>query len=276
MLLSDILESKYMSQFVDWAVVFLPRALLALLIVIVGMRIAKKVGKVIRFSLSKTNMGREIEEFLASIADVLLKLAIILAAVATVGVEVSAIFGVLAAAGFAVGLALQGFLGNFASGLTIIFFKPFKVGDWVDLAETFGKVQKIEIFSCELLTPGEKTITIPNGQITDNIITNYSTRGRIRLELSVGMPYSEDYRKVHGLILQAIHSVEGVMRDPAPQVGIEAYESHSIVVGVRPYTDPDDFWQVTYDCYAAIKRAFSEAGIEIAYSEGVELGSIGA
>lgn len=273
--LDNIMNSKYYHLAVDWLVAFLPKLLLAIAILIVGLWLAKRISKVMRYSLSKSNMGQEVEDFLASILDVVLKLAVILAAVATIGVEVSAIFGVLAAASFAVGLALQGFLGNFASGLTIIFFKPYRVGDWVVLADTFGKVQKIEIFSSELLTPGEKTVTIPNGQITDNIITNYSTRGRIRLELTVSMPYSESYEKVKGLIRNAVLSVDNVMADPAPLIGIDNYDSHNIQVSVRPCTHPDNYWQVSYDCYAAIKKAYSDAGIAMAYSEGVELGTIG-
>jgi small conductance mechanosensitive channel len=275
MQLDQYVDSKYYEMAVDWLVSFLPKVLLAIAILIIGLWVAKRFSKVIRYSLSKSNMGQEVEDFLGSIVDLLLKLAVILAAVATVGVEVSAIFGVLAAASFAVGLALQGFLGNFASGLTIIFFKPYRVGDWVVLADTFGKVQKIEIFSSELLTPGEKTVTIPNGQITDNIITNYSTRGRIRLELTVSMPYSESYEKVQSLIRSAVTSVDNVMTDPAPLIGIDTYDSHNIQVSVRPCTHPDNFWQVSYDCYAAIKKAYSEAGIAMAYSEGVELGKIG-
>lgn len=275
MQLDQYVDSKYYQMAVDWLVTFLPKVLLALAILIIGLWVAKRLSKVVRYSLSKSNMGQEVEDFLGSIVDLLLKLAVILAAVATVGVEVSAIFGVLAAASFAVGLALQGFLGNFASGLTIIFFKPYRVGDWVVLADTFGKVQKIEIFSSELLTPGEKTVTIPNGQITDNIITNYSTRGRIRLELTVSMPYSESYEKVQSLIRSAVTSVDNVMTDPAPLIGIDTYDSHNIQVSVRPCTHPDNFWQVSYDCYAAIKKAYSEAGIAMAYSEGVELGTIG-
>lgn len=269
------MERKYVDLAVDWAMGFAPKLALAIVIMVVGMWLAKKASKLARYSLSKASMGREVEDFLGSILDVLMKIVVVLAAVATVGVEVSAIFGVLAAASFAVGLALQGFLGNFASGLTIVFFKPYKVGDWVSIADTFGKVQRIEIFSTELISPGEKTIIIPNGQVTDNIITNYSKRGKIRLELEVSMPYSEDFPKVRQVILDAILKVDHVLQDPLPQIGIDHYDSHYIVLSVRPFTDPDHYWQATYDCYAVIKKAFSDTGVQMAYSEGVELGKIG-
>ena len=113
-------------------------------------------------------------------------------------------YAVLAAAGFAIGLALQGFLGNFASGLTIIFFKPYKVGDWVQISDMFGKVKAIQIFNTTLITPGDKTLIIPNGQVTDNIITNMSTEGKIRIELTVTMPYEESFPKVQEVIKNAL------------------------------------------------------------------------
>lgn len=268
-------DNKYLVEAIDWAIGFAPKLLFAILILGLGLWFAKKLSKVIRFSLSKANLGLEIEDFLASLFDMLLKIVVLLAAVATVGVKVSALFGVLAAAGFAVGLALQGFLGNFASGLTLVFFKPYKVGDWVSIADTFGSVKSIQIFSTELITPGEKTVIIPNGQVTDNIIVNYSTRGKIRLELQITMPYSESFPRIKQIIQNALKEVDLVLQDPAPKIGIEAYDTHNIVVGVKPFILPDHFWDATFEVYEAIKKSFSENDIQVAYSEGVEMGKIG-
>ncbi|MEM1122123.1 MAG: mechanosensitive ion channel family protein, partial [Bacteroidota bacterium] len=191
------------------------------------------------------------------------------------GFDASSLVAVLAAAGFAVGLALQGFLGNFASGITIVFFKPYKVGDWVSVADQFGKVESIQIFNTILITPGKKTLIIPNGQVTDNVITNFSTRGHIRLELTVTMPYAESFPKVRQTILTALKDVPNIINNPEPEIGIESYDSHNIIIAVRPFINPDDYWDATFDTHAHIKKAFNAAGIQVAYSEGVELGPIG-
>lgn len=265
----------YILRLQDWATEFVPKFLLALLIIWIGLKIVKRISKLVRAALQKAAIEVEIEAFLCSLIDICLKVIVVLIGASVVGIEFSALFGLLAAAGFAVGLALQGFLGNFASGLTIIFFKPYKVGDWVQVSDTFGKVQSIEIFSTNLVTPGDKTLIIPNGQITDSIITNFSTRGKIRLELQVTMPYEESFPKVKKVIGEALSSVENILHEPEPQIGIDSYDSHNIVIAVRPYILPDQYWDATFEVYAAIKKAFRDSDIKVAYSEGVELGPIG-
>lgn len=266
---------KYASEFTDWAIVFVPKLLLAILILVIGFKLLKKINVVVEKALSKTGIGIELEQFFGSLVEIALKAIVLLVAASVVGIQFSALFGVLAAAGFAVGLALQGFMGNFASGLTIIFFKPYKIGDWVSVAETFGKVEAIQIFNTTLATPGDKTLIIPNGQVTDNVITNYSTKGRIRIELTVTMPYEESFPRVKDIILKALEPVDVILHDPAPLVGIESYDSHNIVVAVKPYILPDHYWDATFEVYGHIKAAFKEHDIKVAYSEGVELGPIG-
>ncbi len=267
--------NQYLGNLMDWAVVFVPKLILASLVLFIGFWVARRVGTLLKGGIAKANVSNEVTTFLGSIIDIVLKLAVILVAASIVGFEVSSLLGLIAAVGFAVGMALQGFLGNFASGITIVFLKPYKVGDWVSIGEKFGKVEAIEIFNTTIITPNDKTLIIPNGKVTDDTITNYSTRGRIRLELQVTMPYAEEYDKVEKLIREALTTVPGVLRDPEPLIGIESYDSHNIVVAVRPYIDPESYWQVTYTAYAAIKNAFSKNGVKVAYSEGVELGPIG-
>ncbi len=266
---------EYISQIQDWAVVFVPKLIISILVIWIGLKIAKRLSKLVSQALKKAGIEVEIQEFLGSIIDLALKGVVFIVAASIIGIEFSALFGLLAAAGFAVGLALQGFLGNFASGLTIIFFKPYKVGDWVQVSDTFGKVKSIEIFSTNLITPGDKTLIIPNGQVTDNIITNFSTRGKIRIELSVTMPYEESFPRVKKVIEDALSKVDYILQDPAPKIGIESYDSHNIIVAVRPYILPDNYWEATFEVYSSIKEAFKENNIKVAYSEGVELGPIG-
>lgn len=267
---------QYISDLTDWSVKFAPKLVAAILIIFIGLFIVKKLNKLIRLAFEKANLGIEVTEFLSSLMELLLKAVVFLFAASMIGFEVSTLLGVLAAAGFAVGLALQGFLGNFASGLTILFFKPYRVGDWVKVSDHFGKVSSIQIFNTTLVTPNDKTLVIPNGQVTDNIITNFSTVGNIRLELEVTMPYAESFPKVKQVIEKALSKCQSILKDPVAQIGIVTYDSHNIVVAVRPYIHPDDYWKATFEVYSAIKQSFSENGIQAAYSEGVELGVIGA
>jgi len=266
---------KYINLTTDWAIVFIPNLIMAILIIVIGLWIVKKISALITLSIEKSGIDNEISSFLSSIVDIVLKFIVILAAAGTLGFAVSSLLGVLAAAGFAIGLALQGFLGNFASGLTIVFFKPYKVGDWVEISDKFGNVQSIQIFNTTIITPGKKTLIIPNGQVTDNIITNFSTVGYIKLELSVHIPYEEDFPKVKQVIQNALKDAPNILHDKPIDIGILQYDSHNMTVGVLPIIKPDFYWDVTYDAYARIKRAFSENEINVAYSEGIELGKIG-
>ncbi len=267
---------EYVDMLINWIITFAPKILLAILILIVGFYLVRKLSVLVKKGLQKSNLDIEIAEFLGSLIENIMKIGVILFAVSMLGVEMTAIIGLLAAAGFAVGMALQGFLGNFASGLTILFLKPYKVGDWVKVSDHFGKCASIQIFNTTLVTPNDKTLVIPNGQVTDNIITNFSTQGNIRLELKVTMPYEESFPRVKEVIQKALNESDFILKDKEPFIGIEEYESHNIVVAVRPYIIPDHYWEATFEVYGKIKKAFHEHGIKAAYSEGVELGPIGA
>jgi small conductance mechanosensitive channel len=265
----------YLDKTIDWGIEFVPKLILAFLIFWIGFKVVNRITKTVDKAILATGISQEIGEFLGNIIEMVMKAAIVLVAISFLGVELSSLVAILGAAAFAIGLSLQGFLGNFASGLTIVFFKPYGIGDWVQIAGTFGKVKSIQIFSTILKTPGQKTVIIPNGKVTDDVITNLSTEGIMRLELNVTMPYEEDFNKVKTIILDALRSVDTIIQDPEPIVGIEAYESHNLLLSIRPYINPDDYWDATYEVHSKIKEAFSKNGIKVAYSEGVELGSIG-
>ena len=265
----------YVSDLADWSIKFAPRLILAVVILFAGFWLARKVSHLTQAALEKAKIAAEISSFLNSIIDIGLKIVVILMVATVVGFEISSLVAILAATGFAIGLALQGFLGNFAAGITIVFFKPYKVGDWVEISGKFGKVESIQIFSTSIITPGQKTLIIPNGQVTDNIITNFSTKGLIRLELQVTMPYEESFSNVKSIILDVLKKIPNVEQSIDPLVGIENYDTHNIVVAVRPFVEPDYYWDVTFEVYEKIKHAFGTHGIKVAYSEGVELGPIG-
>lgn len=267
--------SEYFSMATDTVIKYAPSLIGGILVLFIGFWAVKKISKIANAGLKESSLSPEITSFLISMFDMVLKVAVILFAAGIAGFNTSALVGILAAAGFAIGLALQGGLGNFASGIIILVFKPYKVGDWIDLDGKFGKVEEIQIFNTLLGTPGKKTLIIPNGQITENVVTNFSKKGAIRLELEVTMPYEESFPKIERIIQEVMSKNDSIMREPAPLVGIEKYESHFVVVGVKPFVNPDDYWEVTYELNKEIKKAFSANDVKMAYSEGVELGKIG-
>lgn len=267
---------QYAKDALDAIIRFTPQIFFAIGILIIGFWLIKRINKVASVALKNTGIPQEIISFFSSFLDIALKAFVLLIAAGRLGFDATSLVALLAAVGFAVGLALQGFLGNFASGITIVFFRPYKVGDWVQVADQFGKVEEIQIFNTTLVTPGRKTLIVPNGQVTDNVITNYSTKGHIRLELNVTMPYAESFPRVKKIILDTLKDVPNILNEPAPEVGIESYDSHNIVLAIRPFINPDDYWDATYETLAHVKKAFSDNGIQVAYSEGVELGPIGS
>ena len=267
--------SGYLNQLTEIIVASIPKLAQAIAVLIIGFWIIKRLVNFVQKALSKANFSADIAPFLVSILSVALKVMLLFSVAGIIGIDTASFVAVLAAAGFAVGLALQGSLGNFAAGVIILVFRPYKIGDWVEVHDKFGKVEEIQIFNTLIVTPGRKTLIIPNGQIIDNIVTNFSAKGNTRIEMKVTMPYEESYPKVREIILQELKEIPGVLVDPAPEVGILEYESHNIVLAVRPYVNPDDYWDVSFEGYKRIKAAFHRNNIKVAYSEGVELGPIG-
>jgi len=266
---------KYLSKAVDSIVTYLPSAIGAILVLWIGFKIINKIITFIENLLTKSSLSDTVRPFILSVIGVILKMAVILAAAGIAGVDLSIFATIIGASVLAIGLSLQGSLGNLASGLLVLSMKPYKAGDWIEINEKFGKVTEIGIFNTTVVTPGNKTLIIPNSLMTSDVITNHSERGVIRLEIDVTMPYAESFPKVKKIIIEAISTIPNILDTPKPEIGIEGYDSHSVQIAVRPYVEPDDFWEVTFACYENIKKAFSDNNIQVAYSEGVELGSIG-
>ncbi len=267
--------NEYLQIAIDKAIFYLPRIIAAGVILWIGFKIAKKIVQVVNAALKKTGFSETLRPFLSSTVGILLKGAVLFVIASVLGADLTGLVAILAAAGFAVGMALQGSLGNFASGILILTLKPYKVGDWIQVEDKFGSVEQIGIFSTDVLTPGNKILIIPNSKITDSVVTNYSEKGMIRLELEVTMPYSESFPRVNKIIGEALEGVPKILKEPKPEIGIHNFDSHNIQLIVRPYVLPDDYWEVTFEANKAIKKAFSVNNIKVAYSEGIEIGQIG-
>lgn len=269
------LEKTYFELALDSVITYAPRVIGSILILWIGFKIIKKIMALVGKLLHKSSLSDTIRPFITSIVGVVLKVAVILAAAGIAGVDLSIFATIIGASVLAIGLSLQGSLGNLASGLLVLTIKPYKVNDWIDIDGKFGKVSEISIFNTIVITPGNKTLIIPNSKATSDVITNYSEKDVIRLEIDITMPYSESYPKVKQIIKDSLSPISEILKQPETEIGINGYDSHSVQVVVRPYVHPDDYWRVTFACYENIKKAFSENNIQVAYSEGVELGKIG-
>lgn len=268
-------EKSYFDLALNSVITYAPKVIGAILILWIGFKIIKKLLTLVEKLLNKSSLSDTIRPFILSIVGVILKVAVILAAAGIAGIDLSIFATIIGASVLAIGLSLQGSLGNLASGLLVLTIKPYKVNDWIDIDGKFGKVSEISIFNTIVITPGNKTLIIPNSKATSDVITNYSEKDVIRLEIDITMPYSESYPKVKEIITAAITPIEEILNEPQTEIGINGYDSHSVQIVVRPYVHPDDYWKVTFACYENIKKAFSENNIQVAYSEGVELGRIG-
>jgi len=266
---------QYTQIIIDNAISYAPRVFAAILLLWIGFKLLKKVDALLGKSLTKLSISDTMRPFIVSLVTTALKIVLLLIAVSILGVELSGLVTIVAAMGFAIGLSLQGSLGNFASGILILFLKPYKVHDWIQVDDSFGKVEEIGIFNTILITPGNKTLIVPNAKITDGVVTNFSKKGLVRLELNAHMPYEESFPKVQQLIQEALKKSPLVLDEPAPEIGIENFDSHNVILAIRPYVRPDDYWEATFESHRTVKQVFHENNIRVAYSEGIELGSVG-
>lgn len=241
----------------------------AILLLIVGFWLAGWVSRLVRKALHKREMSPELQSFLGSLVSVALKVAVLLAAAETAGLETTSLAVILGSAGLAIGLALQGSLANFAGGVMILLFKPFKTGDLIEAQGHLGHVKAINIFVTTIITPDNKTVIIPNGPLSNGDITNYTTDGKLRVDLVVGIGYSEDIKKARDAIMQAMLNDPKVLKEPAPSVNVLELGDSSVNLAVRPFATPEDYWDVYFGVTEAAKEALDAAGIEIPFPQRV-------
>lgn len=271
---TELLTSR-LETFQTMAMEYAPKLVMAVVVLLIGLWIVNRLVSVVENLMERSGLSEDIRPFLTSLVSVLLKVMLIFSVAGIVGIETTSFVAVLAAAGFAIGMALQGSLGNFAAGVMVLIFKPYKVGDLIDVQGQTGHVQEIQIFNTIIATPDNRTVIIPNGSAISDVITNLSTREYLRVDLNVSMPYAEDFDKVESIILDALRNTPDVLTKPAPFVGIETFDSHNVLLAVRPHCKTEDYWDVYFNASRNVKKALANNGIQVAYSEGIELGSIG-
>lgn len=240
---------------------------MALAIFIIGRWLANKLLNLIDRIMKKSGTDEMLISFMHSILSAIFLLFIIIASLDQLGVDTTSFIALIGAAGLAIGLALQGSLQNFAAGVLLIVFRPFKVGNFIDAAGAAGVVQEIGIFSTTLITGDNREIIIPNGSIYSGTITNNSARDTRRVDMVFGIGYDDDIRKAKELLQSILDADERVLKDPAPLVVVAELADSSVNFNVRPWVNAADYWGVMFDVTEKVKLTFDDAGISIPYPQ---------
>ena len=262
---------KWIDKGYDLIVEFAPKILAAILIWIIGNWVIKMVMKGVKKAMTKANYEDSLKKFLLNLLNWIFKIVLILVVLGTVGVETTSFAAILAAAGLAIGMALQGSLGNFAGGVLIMIFKPFKIGDLIEAQGEIGAVKEIEIFTTKLTGLSNKEIIIPNGALSNGNIINYTTEGTRRVDLVFGVSYDADIKQTKEVLMNVLTSNPKVLKEPAPAVTVLELADSSVNFAVRPWSKAEDYWSVYFEVTENTKEALDAAGIEIPYPHSVEI-----
>lgn len=257
----------YWQKFVEMAMGYGPKVILALITLFVGLKVIRVIHKLMVRGLRKGKFDESLITFLSSLLDWGLKILLFISIASMLGVETTSFIAVIGAAGLAVGLALQGTLANFAGGALILIFRPYKVGDLIDVENYLGHVESIEIFVTKLVTLDNKTVIIPNGSISNGNIVNYSAKGKIRVDLVVGVSYGADIKRAKEVMMKTLLEDSRVLRDPQPTVAVLELADSSVNFAVRPWCNPAIYWDVYFDSLENCKIALDKAGIQIPFPQ---------
>lgn len=243
------------------------KVLAAAFVLIIGWILINIIVSVIKKILQKRSFDKTLEPFILSLTLWLLRGALVISAAGIVGIETTSFVAVIGAIGFAIGMAMQGSLGNLAGGAMILIFRPYKVGDLIESQGHLGKVKEIQIFTTILLSPENKTIILPNGAVSNSDIVNYTVEGLIRVDCSVGISYGSDIAKAKEILMGVLTSDPNVLPTPAPFVGVSELADSSVNLAVRGYTTPDKYWDVFFRTNEQSKIALDKANVEIPFPQ---------
>ncbi|MCP4472883.1 MAG: mechanosensitive ion channel [Gammaproteobacteria bacterium] len=240
---------------------------IAIAIFVVGKIIARQISKLIQKGMQRAGSDPILVSFIGNVSYVILLVAVVLAAIDSLGVNVTSLMAILGAAGLAIGLALKDSLSNFAAGVMIIIFRPFKIGDYITAGGTAGVVDEIGLFATLMHTPDNQRIIVPNSSIIGGNITNTSALPTRRIDLVFGIGYDDNIGQARDIIMSVIEADERILADPAPTVAVAELADSSVNLNVRPWVESADYWTVRPDLLETIKVRFDEAGITIPYPQ---------
>ncbi|WP_435624689.1 mechanosensitive ion channel family protein [Flagellimonas sp.] len=260
---------KHLENAIEWFWDFIPDLILAVIILIVGWWMVRFINKMVAKFFDKKDYEPTLESFIQSFINISLKVLLFVVVVTQLGVKSSSLVAMIGAAGLAIGLALQGSLANFAGGVLILIFKPFKVGDWISAQGLDGSVKQITIFSTKLNTFGNQIAIIPNGQLSNGSIVNYNGEPNRRENYKVGISYSSNIKTAKDILLAICEEDERILKDPAPEVYVDSLGDSSVNLTLRFWAPNDVFWPARFNVIEQSKLRFDAAGIEIPFPQRV-------
>ncbi len=251
----------------DYAIEYGLKLVGAIIVLIIGFWIVKRIAKIVNKIFTKKKFDESLKGFLTSLIVITLKVLIVITALSVLGVEMTSFIALLGAAGLAVGMALSGTLQNFAGGVMILLFKPYKVGDFIEAQGKMGAVKEIQIFNTIVTTPDNKTVIIPNGGLSTGTITNFSTQETRRVDLVFGVGYSTDINAAIRLINEVIKADERILKDPEPFVRLSEMADSSLNITSRSWVKGADYWNVYFDLIEKVHKTFVDNNIEIPFPQ---------
>ena len=239
----------------------------AIIIFIVGRFIIKLINRLVASILQRRHIEISVQTFLSSLVNIILTILLIITVIGALGVNTTSFAALIASAGVAIGMALSGNLQNFAGGLIILLFKPYRVGDFIDVCGVQGTVSAVQIFHTILLTPDNKAVYLPNGSTSSSTITNYSRENKRRIEWTFGIDYGEDVNRARTAILSVITADARILPDPAPFVAVGGLSDSSVDIIVRVWVPTEEYWNVYYDMHQRVYETFNEQKINFPYPQ---------
>jgi len=269
--MEDYLDTEKLGQFTDKAVelfmTYVPKLALAIVTLLVGLWVIRMVTAVTKKGMEKSKADPTLVPFICSMISWGLKALLLISVASMVGIATTSFIAVLGAAGLAVGLALQGSLGNFAGGVLILMFKPYVVGDLIEAQGHLGVVKEVQIFNTILVSPQNKRVIVPNGAMSNGSVINYSAEGQLRVDLTVGIAYKSDVPKAKQVLLEMMKNNPQVLADPAPLVAVSELANSSVNLVVRPWCKVADYWDVYFNTTEQAKVVLEANGLTIPFPQ---------
>ncbi|MBC8442346.1 MAG: mechanosensitive ion channel [Deltaproteobacteria bacterium] len=265
--MSNINIDKIIETLTYWATTYSVKLIAAILIFIIGKWLAHKISRLITKLLEKNNVDITLVHFLESITYYTFLIVVIIATAGQLGINTTSFITIVGAAGLAIGLALKDSLSNFASGVMLILFRPFRAGDFVNAGGVSGTVASIALFNTTLKTPDNQKVIVPNSKITNNVITNVTTNDTRRVDLVIGISYDDDIKKTKEVLNRIIQEDKRILDTPKTKIAVSELADSSVNFVVRPWVKTSEYWDVYYDLIEKIKITFDEEGIHIPYPQ---------
>ena len=264
---SNVSLDVFLAKMIDLGISVGSKILLAIVVFLVGRWIVRRLNKLLAKILEKRHVEASLSTFVKSLVNITLTLLLIIVVIGVLGIETSSFIALFASAGVAIGMALSGTLQNFASGVMILLFKPFKVGDTIEAQGQSGTVREIQIFNTILATPDNKIIIIPNGGLSTGLMKNYSREATRRVDWEFGIAYGDDYTKAKAVIARLLDADGRVLKDPAYFIALTSLGESSVNIVVRAWVNAGDYWGVYFDMNEKVYKTFAEENLNIPFPQ---------